>query len=51
MNHCDNCKYLIDVFGIYVQCMKTRKFIAYEYWSNIEVEDCPLENEPPEEEA
>ena len=49
MNRCGNCKYLVDVFGNFVQCIKTGRFVDYEYWNNIEVEDCPLKDEPPKE--
>jgi len=51
MNRCGNCKYLVDVFGNFVQCVKTGRFVDYEYWNNIEPEDCPLKNEPPKEET
>lgn len=51
MNKCDKCKYFRDVFGNFVQCVKTGRFVDYEYWNNIEVEDCPLKDEPPKEET
>ena len=50
MNKCDDCEHLKDVFGNYVQCVKTGRFVDYEYWNNIEPEDCPLKNEQPKEE-
>ena len=40
-NICENCEYLVDVFGNYVQCIKTGRFVNYEYWHNIQPEDCP----------
>lgn len=51
MNRCGNCKYLVDVFGNFVQCIKTGRFVDYEYWNNIEVEDCPLKDETAKEEG
>ena len=40
--NCENCKYLVDVFGNYVQCVKTSRFVTYEYWHNELPDDCPL---------
>ncbi len=50
MNHCENCKFLKDVFGNFVQCIKTGRFVDYEYWNDVEVEDCPLKDKPLKEE-
>lgn len=40
-NQCDKCHYFKDVFGNFVQCVKTGRFVDYEYWHNIHPEDCP----------
>lgn len=50
MNNCEHCEYFKDVFGNFVQCVKTGRFVDYEYWNNIEVEDCPLKDETSKEE-
>lgn len=50
MNKCDKCKYFRDVFGNFVQCVKTGRFVDYEYWHNQEPEDCPTKDKPPKEE-
>lgn len=42
MNKCDKCPYFKDQFGNFVMCIKTSRFINWEYWNNIEPEDCPL---------
>lgn len=42
MNKCDKCSYFKDQFGNFVMCIKTSRFIDWEYWNNIEPEDCPL---------
>ena len=44
MNTCDGCKYFKDVFGNYVQCVKTGRFVDYEYWNNEQPEDCPIKD-------
>lgn len=41
-NQCDKCPYFKDIFGNYVQCVKTGRFIDYEYWHNELPDDCPL---------
>lgn len=41
---CDNCEYLKDVFGNFVQCIKTGRFLNYEYWNNEDPTDCPLDS-------
>ena len=41
-NQCDKCPYFKDIFGNYVQCVKTGRFINYEYWHNELPDDCPL---------
>ena len=33
-NKCDGCEYFKDVFGNYVQCVKTGRFVDWEYWNN-----------------
>ena len=48
MNTCEHCEFFKDVFGNFVQCVKTGQFVDYEYWNDIEVENCPLKEEPPE---
>ena len=45
MNKCDGCEHFIDVFGNFVQCSETNRFIDYEYWNNEEPEDCPKKGE------
>ena len=40
-NKCDGCEYFKDVFGNYVQCVNTGRFVDFEYWNNIHPEDCP----------
>lgn len=50
MNKCDKCEYFKDVFGNFVQCIKTGRFIDYEYWNNQEPEDCPTKDAPLKEE-
>ena len=42
MNKCDKCPYLKDQFGNFVMCIKTSRFIDWEYWNNIEPDDCQL---------
>lgn len=42
MNKCDKCSCFKNVFGNFVQCIKTGRLIDWEYWNNIEPEDCPL---------
>lgn len=39
---CEKCEYFKDVFGNFVQCIKTGRFLDWEYWNNKEPEDCPL---------
>ena len=44
---CYDCKYLIDVFGNYVECKKsaengTHMFVDWYYWNNESPEKCPL---------
>lgn len=51
MNTCEHCEYFKDVFGNFVQCVKTGRFVDYEYWNNMKVDDCPLKAEPPKEET
>ena len=41
-NQCEKCEFFKDVFGNFVQCIKTGRFIDYEYWYNIHPIDCPL---------
>lgn len=41
---CENCEYLKDVFGNFVQCVKTGRFLNYEYWNNVNPTDCPLDS-------
>ena len=41
MNTCDKCECLKDVFGNYVQCVLTGRFVDYEYWNNLHPNDCP----------
>lgn len=41
-NKCETCKYIKDVFGNFVQCIKTGRFIDYEYWHNMHPQDCPI---------
>ena len=41
-NKCENCEYLIDVFGNFVQYAKTKRFVDYEYWNNKMPYDCPF---------
>ena len=41
MSQCEHCEFLKDVFGNYVQCNLTGRFVDYEYWNNIQPEDCP----------
>ena len=41
-NQCDKCPYFKDIFGNYVQCVLTGRFIDYEYWHNELPDDCPL---------
>lgn len=45
MNKCDKCPYFKDQFGNFVMCIKTSRFIDWEYWNNVEPEDCPLDKE------
>ena len=47
-NYCDHCEYLKDVFGNYVMCVKTGRFVDYEYYHNIQPEDCPKTKEKKE---
>ena len=42
---CEKCEYFKDVFGNFVQCIKTGQFLDWEYWNNKEPEDCPLDKE------
>ena len=42
MNKCDKCPYFKDQFGNFIMCIKTSRFVDWEYWNNIEPEDCPL---------
>lgn len=42
MNKCDKCPYFKDQFGNFVMCIKTSRFVDWEYWNNVEPEDCPL---------
>lgn len=51
MNKCEHCEFFVDVFGNFVQCVKTGRFVDYEYWNNIEPEDCPLKEKLPKEET
>ena len=44
MNNCEHCEFFKDCFGNYVECVKLCRFVDYEYWNNLEVEDCPLKN-------
>lgn len=37
------CECLKNVFGNYVQCVKTGRFVDYEYWHDETPDDCPLE--------
>ena len=39
---CEKCKYFKDVFGNFVQCVKIGRFLDWEYWNNIEPDDCPV---------
>lgn len=41
MNKCDKCEYFKNIFGNFVQCIKTGRLIDYEYWHNLEPDDCP----------
>lgn len=43
MNTCDDCEYFKDVWGNFVQCIKTGRFIDYEYWRNEQPKDCPMQ--------
>lgn len=49
MNKCDKCQYFTDVFGNFVQCVKTGRLIDWEYWNNIEPEDCPFKENTEDE--
>ena len=40
-NKCDGCEYFKNVFGNYVQCVKTGRLVDYEYWNNEHPKDCP----------
>ena len=42
---CEKCEFLADVFGNFVQCCKTGRFVDYEYWHNEDPADCPLKAE------
>ena len=47
---CYGCKYLIDVFGNYVECRKTveqgtHMFVDYFYWNTGSPNECPLRKE------
>jgi hypothetical protein len=42
MNKCDKCPSFKNQFGNFVMCIETSRFINWEYWNNIEPEDCPL---------
>lgn len=42
MNKCDTCRFHINVFGNFIQCVKTGRLVDYEYWNNLEPEDCPM---------
>ena len=41
---CEKCQFLKDVFGNYVQCCKTGRFVNYEYWHNEDPYDCPIKS-------
>lgn len=46
---CNNCKYLADAFGNYVECKKSAEnglhmFVDWHYWNNSSPEECPLKN-------
>lgn len=52
MNKCGVCEFHTDVFGNFIQCVKTGRLVDYEYWNNIEPKDCPMRlfrQEPKEE--
>ena len=46
---CEKCQFLKDVFGNYVQCCKTGRFVDYEYWHNEDPHDCPIKSNKKEE--
>lgn len=50
MNKCEYCKFFKNVFGNFVQCAQTGRFIDWEYWNNKEPEDCPFKFESKEKE-
>ena len=45
---CENCEFFKDVFGNYVQCCKTGRFLDYEYWHDEDPSDCPIKAEKEE---
>ena len=42
MRECLNCEQLVCVFGNYVQCMKTGRFVDFYYWNGTCDPKCPL---------
>lgn len=40
--NCEGCESLVDVFGNYVQCIRTGRLVDYEYWHSILPQDCPM---------
>lgn len=45
-NKCDKCEFLVIVFGNFVQCVKTGRFVDYEYWHSTRPDDCPKKDCP-----
>jgi len=46
---CEKCEYFKDIFGNYVQCCKTGRFLNYEYWNNEDPYDCPIKSKEKED--
>ena len=46
---CEKCEDFKDIFGNYVQCCKTGRFLNYEYWNNKDPYDCPIKSKEKEE--
>lgn len=41
-NKCSKCEHFKDIIGNYVQCVKTGRLIDWEYWHDVQPEDCPF---------
>lgn len=40
---CEQCEFVKDVFGNYIECVKLHRFIDWWYWHNKTLDDCPIE--------